>query len=818
MITATEGKLTLLQKVQARIQAQRVPVVRQASVAASAAPLVPVSAAELRARVQRNLAEAKKQTAAPATPPLPSPGPPSSVLTKSSQGIGGSMRLPSEPRPLVTKPASPHFSPTVSKPKSKGKDKSTPEQLQERTLKALNLSSPLHALLCAPSSFMDCRRTLRRVGRLEEDVPVMLLLQKTGEIKGYDARNTEVSAAPHASLYDAPWPTHWKHITRVRIELTDEEGTLLYMSAFGGGGVRGEDAHGKVLVHATIKQMGSKLFLNNVERIAPEAFGRVYPRYTTPGSTTSEAGVRMIVNTALEQPDAIHACVNEIVRKTLLSETQMLQIATAAMEKAQRDFIPSHAPAGHQADLHLEPTAVKPFGSMSELIMAMHCPQTPEQGSLAVAAARAIAIEGVCHVARRTNERAPHPKSPINLTPSVIDRVIHSQSETLTPDQQIAVKSICRSLQRPTPLTGLLSGDVGTGKTLTFAIPCVAAHLCGAKVAILSPTEILANQVHQNLVRRFPLARIERVLTGKKITDPSAILVGTAGLATVAAKHGYEPDLVVVDEQHKLSTEIRSALCKPWTHLIEASATPIPRSLAASLFAGMEVFNLKSAPVRRDIQSFLIDESQRGEVIRTLRQTLEQGARAAFIYPRVQMTSPNQRPVDGVPAAEAPPSSNTSVLQAAEILEQRFPGKVGILHGKMKSEDIASTLERFRDATCPIVVSSTVMETGIDVPDIRLLVVRDADNFGAAQLHQLRGRLARNGGCAAFFMLVNNLSTIAPETLERLQVVANTMDGYALAEADMRQRGIGDLTGEAQSGNVISPIRLLGLSIDDFEG
>lgn len=664
----------------------------------------------------------------------------------------------------------------------------TGENLSAKTLKSLQLSTPALALLCAPSDFLDCRNSISRIRDIPDETPVMLYLRKTGRIWGFDAQRQEVRANPYESLYDAAWPTHWRHITQLRIELVDEDNHLLYMSVFGGWNLRNQDPTSNVLIHGVLKAFGQKTFITKAEQIPDQAFGVVYPRYATPGSTTSEAGVRQIVSQALSIADAPHLCVNEIVRKTLLSEQQMLTIARVVTSKFQSDDL-------------LEPA--QEFKSMAQLLLAMHQPQTLRQAHLAVACARAIAIEGICHAARQANERAPHPQSPIALTPSIILRVIQSQTEQLTSDQSDVVEQICRALQSPTPLTSLLSGDVGTGKTLTFAIPCVAAHLSGAKVAILVPTEILANQAHVNLSRRFPFAKVERVITGKKILDQSAILVGTSGLCTIAAKCGYQPNVLVIDEQHKLSTDIRKALCAAWTHLIEASATPIPRSLASSLFAGMRVFNLATAPVKRSIHSALLDESARPEITRILRNTITSAARVAFIYPRVQVSTN---------------AAQNSVLLAAQTLEQHFPGKVSTLHGKMKSNELADALEQFRSGSTPILVSSTVMETGIDIPDIRLLVVRDADNFGAAQLHQLRGRLARNGGTAHFIMLVKDLQRLNPETTERLEMVCSTMDGYALAEADMKQRGIGDLAGDAQSGSSLSPIRLLNIGISDFSG
>ena len=245
----------------------------------------------------------------------------------------------------------------------------------------------------------------------------------------------------------------------------------------------------------------------------------------------------------------------------------------------------------------------------------------------------------------------------------------------------------------------------------------------------------------------------------------------------------------------------------PWTHQLEASATPIPRSLAATLFSGTQVFELHQAPVKRAIQSLVLEESERVQVVSWMREAVDAGQRVAVIYPKVAVT------VSGDPQDT---KVIASVLDAAQALQGRFPGKVAVLHGKLSPEDTSQNLEAFRSGQCPVVVASTIMETGIDIADIRLMVVKDADNFGIAQLHQLRGRLARNGGSARFVMMVADKEALQDETKQRLATLAKVSDGYALAEADMASRGFGDLAGLAQSGNTACVFRLLKLTLADF--
>lgn len=655
------------------------------------------------------------------------------------------------------------------------------------------MEDPAHALLCVPSGYLDCRQPRTIIADMQDGEQALCLLQKTGVIVGLDARNQEVDPAPYRSLYEAPWETHWRYIVQIRTQLMDEEENLIWMSTFGGAwATRKSHPTDFVLAHITYRIFGKQAFLTSPTFIPTEAEGRIYPSFTTPGSATSDAGVRLLVTHALSMPGVLEKCIQELTEKTRFSEGQILALA---------NLCSAEMPAQDQFGELVENDNPISFKSLQHLIATLHKPASMEEALSAQTCMRQIAIRGICNSARLANERPEHHKSKLKISAATLKHVINSQTERLTKDQATVVATICQRLKGPIPLNALLGGDVGSGKTLTFAIPCVTAHMGGANVAIIAPTEILANQLFNNFHTRFPFAKVERVLTGKKIADTTAILIGTGGLATVAKKQGYLADVVVVDEQHKLATEVRSALCQPWTHTIEASATPIPRSLASSLFAGMTSFNLTQTPFKREVTNLLLDENQRPSLIKKMRETIAENGLVAFIYPRVNGSA----------------HATASVSNAAAMLEERFPGKVGVLHGKISSEETVQTLDDFRSRKKPILVATTVMETGIDVPDIRMMVVRDADYFGISQLHQLRGRLARNGGKATFALLVSDISKLADDTRQRLKTVITISDGFKLAEADMRQRGIGDITGEVQSGNVLTPVRLLRLSLADFE-
>lgn len=648
---------------------------------------------------------------------------------------------------------------------------------REKVLKALGLPGIESMLLCVPSQYIDCRFPITSLQGMGDGSRGLYLLHKTGAVEAVDEDKKRVGCAPHQTIWEAPYQGYWSRIRQLRVELHDASGNAIWISVFNPWRQRSLPHEGPVLVEGVIREFGPRLYLTETTEPPIEQSGKVWARYVCPGAP-SEADITSLLQLALETPDSWEVAEHALVTSTLLSSAQLLDVAEAAC--GQR------------------------WANLRSFLGALHQPESPLDGELAASAARFMAVAGICSAAKAANTRLPHPRAPVPVTGALIERLIASQPEKLTDDQLAVVSGLVDALRSPQPLTGLLSGDVGTGKTLAFLIPAVAAHMVGQPVAIVSPTEILANQVAANLAARFPMARVERVVAGGRIRDQGAILIGTSGLATVARKSGYVPSFLVVDEQHKLATKDRNSMVGPWTHLLEASATPIPRSLASTLYSGTKVFNLTTAPVKRDVHSSVIDESERECVVGWIRAALADNHRIAIIYPRV-----------GAGAGQS--TGVGSVIEAAAALEARFPGKVGMLHGKMPTEELLANLDAYRAGTTPMMVASTIMETGIDIPDIRLLIVKDAGNFGIAQLHQLRGRLARNGGSGRFVMMVKNQANTPPETSQRLDTVKRVTDGYLLAEADMESRGFGDLAGSAQTGGSACAFQLLRLSLADFE-
>jgi ATP-dependent DNA helicase RecG len=641
----------------------------------------------------------------------------------------------------------------------------------------LGLTDPRHALLCMPAAYSDCRTPARCIAAHDDVDRVLYALKIAGPMRGYGQVGGK--SALVADLGEVGFrPDLVRSITRLEVDLLDEAGQSMTWTIFGNPWLaRNFEPGQRIVLVGRVKWFGfreRRAYLEDVIQPPAYAVGRVWVKYEGISGRVAGDLVELLVRRQLDNPEAWRVCAARI-------QGELGRDAAAVLE------------ASGGVDMG--------FASLEGLLRALHAPQDMDQAWMARELCHRLAAMSVEAAALRHHVRPPHPQAPLPISDVVLDSLKRSQPETLSAEQLAAIDGIAAALASPQPLTGLLSGDVGTGKTLAYLIPAIAAHRAGARVAIIAPTDLLANQIASQAQLRFAAqATVHRIKAGRKIADPLAILVGTPGLVSVARRYGYEPQVLVCDEQHKLSTEIREALIRPFTHVLEVTATPVPRSLATVVYGGMKVFNLRHCPVQKQINSLVYDVGLRPKAVAAIDWAIKTGQKAAVIYPRVESTS----------------GDAMSVTQAAQVFEQVYPGKVAMLHGGMTEAEKTVAMEQIRSGERPIVVGSTVMETGIDIPSIAVMVVRDADRFGISQLHQLRGRLARNGGVGWFFMLVEERAALPAATLARLETVASTTDGYELAEQDLAQRGFGDLDGTQQSGAADAVFKLVKLSPENF--
>lgn len=426
------------------------------------------------------------------------------------------------------------------------------------------------------------------------------------------------------------------------------------------------------------------------------------------------------------------------------------------------------------------------------LLRDLHCPRSLVEADRALELARASTVQEIRFMAAaNTGELEP---ASYNIDAHLI-RLVGEQKETLSQDQRRALNTIRQEINMRRGARILLNGDVGTGKTLVFLLAIASiAMASGRPVAVVVPSDLVARQIHAQALARFPDLIPSLVLAGgESPVAGSLLLVGTQALFFRPECHDLEA--LVVDEQHKFSVEQRGILAQEQTHVIEASATPIPRSLALALFDGWKQVRITNSPVVKSISSSIVMADDRRMVSALVRSHLMNGRKVIFLYPKVR-------------------GEGASVTHAGERLAGHFPDKVGVLHGQMRSEAKNAALHSFSSGERPIIAASTAVEVGVDVPDIGLMVVSGADRFGVAQLHQLRGRLARNGGSADFVMVLDKRPT--KQTEQRLQALCEHADGFSLAERDMEIRGFGDVLGEFQTGRSLTTFKLSRLEVTDF--
>ena len=430
------------------------------------------------------------------------------------------------------------------------------------------------------------------------------------------------------------------------------------------------------------------------------------------------------------------------------------------------------------------------YASAEELLSDLHRPRTPECGVRALATARTVCVEQVRSFAKISSNASDTPCVDIS---SRLKIRAAAQPETISKGQGDALNTIRRAMRRQNSARILLNGDVGSGKTLVFLLIAASYADHGHRVVIMVPSDLVARQVFSQCEKRFPELRPALIVAGSDSPNiESKILIGTQALLH---RDFGGIGLLIIDEQHKFSVEQRNLLVCNDTHVIEASATPIPRSLALALFDGWIEAKIIGAPVEKSINSELLVKTVRQPVVHAVKGAIERGEKVIFLYASVH-------------------GGDSSCVKAAERLAEHFPGLVGVVHGKLKAEKKDAAMQQFRDGTTQILVSSTVIEVGVDVPGITVLVVNQADRFGVAQLHQIRGRLVRNGGVGHFFMLTDK--EVGKDTLARLEAVKEHCDGFALAERDLEIRGFGEILGESQSGSTETFFKLPRLESSDF--
>lgn len=472
----------------------------------------------------------------------------------------------------------------------------------------------------------------------------------------------------------------------------------------------------------------------------------------------------------------------EIVRKILLELRPMMEI------------LPETLPA--------KIVAREGLISRSEAVKWIHFPPSSEKFDLAL---KRLAFEEIFEIIfaaklnKIENEKLDGYEIPFDL--SAVKKFTENLPFDLTNSQRMASWEIIQDMKNGTPMNRLLQGDVGSGKTMVAAISVLNAVRAGFQVAVLAPTEILASQLAENFEKSLRGQEIRvaflsgsvkgkarKTLYEKLEAGEIDILVGTHAIIQEKVKFS-RLGLVVIDEQHRFGVAQRQKIleksAQKMPHLLAMTATPIPRSLQLTLFGDLSVSILREKPKgRKPILTEVISPVSRASMISKIKEEISKGRQAFVIVSAISESSNDEI---------------KSVETEFKRLKREFSKlKIGQLHGKMKPEEKDSVMSDFLAKKFDILLSTTVIEVGVDVPNASVIVIENADRFGLSQLHQLRGRVGRGGGDAFCFLAMS--STAKPPA--RLKEIEKTDDGFVLAEKDLELRGPGEIYGKAQSGEL----------------
>lgn len=472
----------------------------------------------------------------------------------------------------------------------------------------------------------------------------------------------------------------------------------------------------------------------------------------------------------------------EIVRKILLELRPMMEI------------LPETLPA--------RIVAREGLISRSEAVKWIHFPPSSEKFNLAL---KRLAFEEIFEIIfaaklnKIENEKLDGYEIPFDL--SAVKKFTENLPFDLTNSQRMASWEIIQDMKNGTPMNRLLQGDVGSGKTMVAAISVLNAVRAGFQVAVLAPTEILTSQLAENFEKSLRGQEIRvaflsgsvkgkarKTLYEKLEAGEIDILVGTHAIIQEKVKFS-RLGLVVIDEQHRFGVAQRQKIleksAQKMPHLLAMTATPIPRSLQLTLFGDLSISILREKPKgRKPILTEVISPVSRASMVAKIKEEISKGRQAFVIVPAISENSSDEI---------------KSVETEFKRLKREFSKlKIAQLHGKMKPEEKDSVMRDFLAKKADILLSTTVIEVGVDVPNASVIVIENADRFGLSQLHQLRGRVGRGGGDAFCFLAMS--STAKPPA--RLKEIEKTDDGFVLAEKDLELRGPGEIYGKAQSGEL----------------
>lgn len=462
---------------------------------------------------------------------------------------------------------------------------------------------------------------------------------------------------------------------------------------------------------------------------------------------------------------------------------------------------------------HIPVPLIKKYGLMplSEAYFKVHCPETKEDvkaGSERIALEEYFLLISAFKVIKGGREEARMRR--YTVTESDLNGFISRFPFEFTDGQKEAVKKIFDTVRSPHKMNMLLQGDVGSGKTAVALSGIYMGVKSGFQAAMLAPTEVLARQNAELIKRYFPEYRVETLTGSTPAAEKREIKKGLASgeVDVVCGTHAIIQDDVlfknlafaVCDEQHRFGVAQRSSLLEKGEgcDVLVMSATPIPRTLSLIFYGDLDVTTIKDKPrSRQEISTSIIPERKYNDMLKYVAEQAKLGNQTYFVCPKIEGDDEG---------------TVMSVTELYDDLRARMPSvRIALLHGKMKDKEKNAIMSAFKAKEYDCLVSTTVIEVGVDVPDATTMIIYNAERFGLSQLHQLRGRVGRGDKKSYCFLL---MGSDTEEARERLSVIKNCSDGFEIAEADLKIRGGGDFMGTRQSGRMLSEIKNLKFPVE----
>lgn len=556
--------------------------------------------------------------------------------------------------------------------------------------------------------------------------------------------------------------------TRLIGYLSDERGRRVGFSVF--GDTRAfqqelDEVDGPVALLGQLDQFGDRWWLKGPELVTEEWLGKLRPRY--------QGKTRVI------RPDTVRDRVMKLLDRAIPEAADFL--ARELAEFGSRDDLVRRAGL--------------PGWPLEGVLSEAHCPRSLRYGEAAQRALERLAALGVVKAARQVEGGGID----ASFQPGGWTERASAIPFPLTVEQQAAIQAAIVDIRAVAPMRRILAGDVGTGKTAVYGTICASVVDAGGRAVVLAPTESLAQQVAREFRTWWPDLQLQ-VVTGSQgdpITAP--LVIGTTALLF---REVGTPDLMVVDEQQKFSVSQREQLVGVGTNLLEVTATCIPRSQALLRYGVVKVSRLTKCHTPKTITTRIRQRDEWRSLLDDIMGTVKGGGQVLMVYPLREKGEDDEAPAVG---------ELKSAEEIFEVWSKRLPGRVCWVHGQMSDDEKGEALGLMREGRCDIMVATTVVEVGIDLPKLRRVVVVHPDRHGLTTLHQIRGRVARKGGegwCDLFLPY-----SVKEATLERLRVLESTTDGFKVAEHDMRLRGVGDLSQGATRQSGADELFLFGRSV-----